>query len=71
MFEAGYGYKSLYFSPYFYTENSKYDRHTWYSYVGLYTQWSFTKNWFTSIDYSFDTENNKNNSLVLTLGRSF
>jgi len=60
----------FYFSPYTYTENSKYNSNDWSYYGGIYTQYYLKKNLYTSFDISTNLEDDIS-SVVANVGYLF
>jgi hypothetical protein len=72
----GKSFKKLYISPYFYTENSSYNTAEWTSYAGITLSYllkinPYNKNLSTTIDYSVQTDNFQNYSVIGSLGYKF
>jgi len=63
--------KKIYLSPYFYIENSKYDKAEWYKYIGISSMYQLNKNISLILDLSADVEELQNNSVIGSVGYSF
>ena len=64
-------YNNFAISPYFYKENSSSNTSKWYQYIGIYISWNINKRTSLSIDYSFETNSPKNNSIITTINYYF
>jgi hypothetical protein len=69
MLQIGKKMKRFYIAPYIYTENSIYDVNDWTNYYGLFIQYSWTKKFYSYIDYSQDESSN--NTIVFSSGYFF